>query len=172
MILNFLEIGAITSLSIYLVGWRVGLSRRRAYAWNMLSAQLQPKQGDREFCNQSPWDEEQIATPEEMTRDLQGANGLWKMFENARVMLDMADFAARNSDSVDPELLAALRNDVTQIRVCVLAALAEQACSQVNEGASASVSRAASIYAGMVARTAEVLQVNVESLAPSFACTM
>jgi len=148
------------------------MRRLQAQAWERLVAQLQPNWYGGGLSDQSRCNQNENATPEEKWRDIQGAHGLWSMYENAQVMLDMADFAARNSDSVDPELLAALRNDVTQIRVCVLAAIAEQACSQVNEGASASVSRAASIYAGMVARTAEVLQVNVESLAPSFACTM
>ena len=55
------------------------------------------------------------------------------MYEHAGVMLDMADYAARNSDSVDRELLAAFRNDAMQIRVCVLTALARYACSQINE---------------------------------------
>ena len=171
MILTFLEIGAIASAAAYLGYVRVGMSRRRAYAWNMLVAQLQSKPDEHEFCNQPPCDDEQIPSQEEILRDLQGANGLWRMYENARVMLDMADYAARNSDSVDSELLATLRNDAVEIRICILKSVAEQACSQVSEGASASASRAALIYADMVARTADALQVKVESLAPSFAGT-
>jgi hypothetical protein len=94
------------------------------------------------------------------------------MYENARVMLEMADYAARNSDSVDRELLATLRSDAMQIRVCVLTALAKYAFSQVNESICANVSRAASMYTEMAARTAELLQMNGGDMVPDFVPAM
>ena len=48
--------------------------------------------------------------------------GLWVMYQNARTMLEMADFAAKNSDTVDRLLIETLRSDAMQIRVCVLMA--------------------------------------------------
>lgn len=172
MILALIEIGAIASLAVYLGYWRAGVRRRRAQAWDRLVVQLQPNWIARELGNQSSWNEEQDATPEEIWRGVQGANGLWAMYEHAGVMLNMADYAARNSDSVDRELLAAFRNDAMQIRVCVLTALARYACSQINENTCVSVSRATAIYADMVSRTAELLRMNGGALAPNFAGTM
>jgi hypothetical protein len=160
MIFTLLETGAVASLAVYLGCWRVSLHRRRARAWHILEAHLQPKRCAPELADQSSWDEQQIVMPEETWGRIEGANDLWKMYQNAGVMLNMADFAARNSDSVDGELLSALRNDAMQIRACVLTALAKYACSQVNESTCVSVSRAATFYADMVARTVELLRVN------------
>jgi len=56
-------------------------------------------------------------------------------------------------------MLAALRSDAMQIRVCVLSALAKYAFSQVNESICVNVSRAAGMYTDMAARTVELLQV-------------
>jgi len=54
-----------------------------------------------------------------------GSKGLWVMYQNARTMMEMADYAAKNSDTVDRLLLETLRSDAMQIRVCVLMALAQ-----------------------------------------------
>jgi len=111
-------------------------------------------------------------TPEEKWQLVRGAQGLWTMYENASVMLEMADYAARNSDTVDRELLATLRRDAMQIRICVLSALAKYAFSQVNESICANVSNAASMYTEMAARTAELLQVNGGNMVPNLVPTM
>jgi hypothetical protein len=111
-------------------------------------------------------------TPEEKWRIVRGAQGLWTIYENASVMLEMADYAARNSDTVDRELLANLHSDAMQIRVCVLSTLAKYAFSQVNESISANVSQAASMYTEMATRTAELLQVNVGNMVPNLVPTM
>jgi len=169
MILNLLEIGVFTSLAIFIAYWNMTVRRRQARTWDLLAAQLHPARSymPRELNPHPSWADEQNRRPEEMWRQIRGATGLWEMFVNAGVMLDMADFASRNSDSVDCELLAALRNDAMQIRVCVLTVLAKHAGSKVTGGIGANVSRAAAHYADMVARTAELLRVNGGSLAPS-----
>ncbi len=172
MILHMLGTGMVASVAIYLAGWRVSVHRRRTQAWNTLMAQLQPKRSARELSNQFSRDEEYIAAAEDMWQRLVGAHDLWRMFENAGVILDMVDDATRNGESVNCELFAALRYDAMQIRSCVLTALAQNACSQVSERTSTSVSRVATLYADMVARTAEVMRVNGGSLAPNLAVTM
>ena len=103
---------------------------------------------------------------------MRGAQGLWTIYENAGVMLEMADYTARNSNSVDLELLAAMRSDAMQIRVCVITALAKYALSHVNESICVNVTRAANLYTEMTARTAELLQVNGRSMAPNFVPAM
>ena len=169
MILALLPITAIAGVAVYLNRWRAGVRRRKAQAWDTLVAQLRPNWNARELNNQSFWNANQNATPEEKWQRIQGAQGLWAMYENARVMLEMADYAALNSDSVDRELLAALRSDAMQIRFSVLKALAMYACSQVNESTCVNVSHAAAMYAEMATRTAELLQVSGGEMAHTFA---
>src|ERR1035438_8006479 len=72
--------------------------------------------------------------------------------KNARVMLEMADYAMRNSDSVDRVLLETLRSDAMQIRVCVMMALAQYAFSHASEGVRVNAFRAASMHTGMADR--------------------
>ena len=172
MILPMLGTGMVASVAIYLGGWRVSVHRRRTRAWSILMAQLQPKRSACESSNQFSWDEEYIAAAEDMWQRLDGAHDLWRMFENAGVILDMVDYATRNGESVNCELFAALRDDAMQIRSCVLTELAQNACSQVSEKTSMSVSRVATLYADMVARTAEVMRANGGSLALNLAVTI
>jgi hypothetical protein len=94
------------------------------------------------------------------------------MYENARVMLEMADYAARHGDSVDPKLLATLRSDAMQIRVCVLSALAKYAFGQATENICVNVSRAASMYTEMATRTTELLAMNGREMVPNFVPAM
>jgi hypothetical protein len=94
------------------------------------------------------------------------------MYQNAGVMVEMADFAARNSDSVDRELLETLRADAMHIRICVLTTLARYACSQVNDAISVNAYRAASMYTGMAARMTQLLQANAAGILPDFVAAM
>ena len=172
MILPLLQIAAIAVAAICLYGFRAGMRRRNAQSWDSLVARLRLDSSTRRLGDQSIWNGNLNVTPEEQWQLICGARGLWTMYENARVMLEMADYAARNSDSVDRELLATLRSDAMQIRVCVLTALAKYAFSQVNESISANVSHAASMYTEMAARTAELLQVSGNNMAPNFVPAM
>jgi hypothetical protein len=94
------------------------------------------------------------------------------MYQNSRVMLEMADYAARNSDSIDHLLLETLRSDAVQIRVCVLRALAEHAYCNACEGVRVNAFRAASIYTGMAARMTQLLHENSADLLPGFVAAM
>ena len=94
------------------------------------------------------------------------------MYENARVMLDMANYAAANSATIDSELLAELRRDAMQIRVCVMIELSRNACAQLSESTNENIARATAIHAGMVSRMADLLQANSGALVSGFAPTM
>jgi hypothetical protein len=172
VILTLISIAAIAVVSVYLDRWRAGVRRRNAQAWDALAAQLHPNKRLADVSRQSACDAGPDATPEEMWQCIQGAHGLWTMYENARVMMDMADYAARNGAAVDRELLAALRNDAMQIRFYVLMALAKYACAQVNESTCVNVSRAAAMYASLAARTAELLQAQGGLIVPNFVASM
>lgn len=176
MLLSILEFVVLVVFAVYVEWWRAGERRRQAQVWERLTVQLQPNwygEGLSDQLNgQFSWKPDENATPEQRWIKVQGAQGLWSMYENARVMLDMADYAARNSDTVDKELLAALRKDAMEIRVCVLIALSKYACSQVNESTCANASRAAMLYADMAVRMTELMRIQGGAVAPSLVATM
>ncbi len=128
MILMSLQIAAILCLGVYFFRWRSGARRRNAQTWDSLLARLRPDWSARELSDQFLWKDGLNATPEDAWLRMEGPKGLWVMYQNARTMLEMADYAAKNSDTVDRLLLETLRSDAMQIRVCVLMALAQYGC--------------------------------------------
>jgi RES domain-containing protein len=118
------------------------------------------------------WKEGLNATPEDAWQRMEGPKGLWAMYQNARVMLEMADYAAKNSDEVDRLLLETLRSDAMQIRLCVLMALGQYAFSQASEGVRVNAFRAASMYTGMAARMTQLLQDHAAVIVPDFVAAM
>lgn len=173
MILYLSQVALVFLVALYLDRRRVGLRRQNAQSWEALIARLRPDWSARQLSDHFLWKEGlDDATPEETWKRLQGAHGLWAMYQNARVLLQMADFASRNCESVDRVLLETLRNDAMQIRLCVLMALAQYACSQASEGVRVNAFRAASMYTGMASRMAQLLQDNAANILPDFVAAM
>lgn len=172
MILNVLQIASVAVAAICLYGFRAGLRRRNAQSWDSLVAKLQLNGSTHRLGDRSVWNGDMNVTPAETWQLIRGAQGLWTMFENASVMLEMANYAARNGDRVDRELLVTLRRDAMQIRISVLSALAKYAFSQVNESISTNVSSAVSMYTEMAARTTLILQVNCGNMVPNLVPTI
>ena len=164
------EIGVILSLAMYFVIARVNFRRRQRCAWDRLVAQLQVKSLGPELSFQLYRSPDTPSTPLERWQARQGAFGLWSMYENARIMLDLANYASENSTAIDPELLANVRSDAMQIRVYVLLALSKYACSQVNESTCENVARATATYRSMEHKMVELMQASGELLVPQLAC--
>jgi hypothetical protein len=162
----------IVATTVYLGSWRVGVRRRNAQSWDSLLARLQPDLSARAFSDHSLWQEGLCATPEDVWQRLEGPKGLCAIYKNTGVMLEMADYAARNGGSVDRELLSALISDAMHIRVCVLIALGQYAFSQVNENICTNAFRAASIYVEMAARMTQLLQEQAAAVVPDFVAAM
>src|SRR5580658_9078313 len=158
MILLPLQIVVVVCLGFYLFRWRSGVSRRNKQSWESLLARLRPDWSARDLSDQFLWKEGLNATPEDAWQRMEGPKGLWVMYQNARVMLEMADYAFRNSNSVDRLLLETLRSDAMQIRLCVLTALAQYGFSKASEGVRINAFRAATMYPGMAARMTQMLQ--------------
>jgi hypothetical protein len=133
---------------------------------------LRPDWSARELSDQFLWKEGLSATPEDAWQRMEGPKGLWVMFQNAKVMLEMADYAAKHSKDVDRLLLETLRSDAMQIRLCVLMALAQYAFSQASEGVRVNAFRAAQMYTGMAARMTQLLQENAAIVVPDFVAAM
>ena len=172
MILISLQIAAILCLGVCFFRWGSGARRRNAQTWDSLLARLRPDWSARELSEQFLWKEGLNATPEDAWQRMEGPKGLWVMYQNARTMLEMADYAAKNSDSVDRLLLETLRSDAMQIRVCVLTALAQYGFSKASEGVRINAFRAATMYTGMAARMTQLLQESNPMMVPDFVAAM
>lgn len=141
---------AIGAVALFLLQWAVAVRRRNAQSWDALVSRLQPG-----------WDAADLAeaaTPEDRWQQVQGARGLCAMYQNSKVMLEMANYAARNSHQVDRKLVAALRSDAMRIRLLVACALTQYAFHQLNESIGANAMRAATMYREMSARMADLLE--------------
>jgi hypothetical protein len=172
MLISLLQIAAVALVALYFGRWRAGIRRRNTQSWESLVVRLRPDWSARELSDQFLWKEGLNVTVEDTWARMEGPHGLWVMYQNARVMLEMADYAVKNSTSVDRVLLETVRSDAMQIRVCVLTALAQYACTQASEGVRVNAFRAASMYTGMAARMTRLLQENAAVLVPDFVAAM
>ncbi|HUV97531.1 MAG TPA: hypothetical protein VMV98_08690 [Acidobacteriaceae bacterium] len=172
MILTLLQIAVISGVAFYLVRLRSHARQRNVQSWDALLARLRPDWSARELSDHFLWKEGLSATPDDAWQRMQGPHGLWVMYQNARVMLEMADFATHSCENVDRLLIETLRSDAMQIRICVLMALAQYAFTQASEGVRINAYRAAEMYAGMAARMTQLLQENAASIVPDFVAAM
>jgi hypothetical protein len=170
--LLLIQIASVISVAFYLIRWRAAVKRKNSQSWDSLVARLRPDWSAHQLSDHFLWQEGLSATPEDAWQRMEGPKGLWVMYQNARVMLEMADYAARNSETVDRLLVETLRSDATHIRVCVLMALAQYGFSQASEGVRVNAFRAAQMYTGMAARMTQLLQENAAGMVPSFVAAM
>jgi len=160
----------LVAAALYL-GWRTSsLERQKGQSWESLIGRLKDCNG-RELSPQFLWREGLSAGPEETWDRLGGLHGLWSLYNNTRVMMEMAEFAARSA-GVDAELLETLRCNALQIRFCVMTALAQCLLEYANEGVRLQAFRAASVYTGMAARMAELLRTHALEELPQFVAAM
>ncbi len=157
MFFTVFELAVVAVLSIYLGVSQIKIRRRQGLAWELLVKQLEVNGIASTLCTPSIPGERETNSEGRKWR-IQGGRDLWSMYEGARTMLEMANFAAANGADVDQELMTALRRDAMQISVCVLAELSKQTCARVSAGTCENVARATELYAGMVNRMADILQ--------------
>lgn len=172
MFISLFQVVAVVGIALYLVRWRMDVKRRNSQTWDSLLARLRSDWSARDMSEHFLWKEGLNATPEDAWQRMEGPRGLWAMYQNARVMLEMADFAAKNCEGVDRLLVETLHSDAMQIRVCVLTALAQYGFSQAGEGVRVNAYRAAAIYTGMAARMTQLLQDYAAAMVPEFVAAM
>ena len=170
--LTILQIVAVALVVGYLGYLRISTGRRNRQSWESLIARLQTGWSGRRLSEHFLWKEGVNSTPDETWVHIQGARGLWVMYKNAAVMLQMADFAARHAGSVDPELLQAVRSDAMQIRLCTLRTIAQSTFSQASDSVRYNAFRAASMYTGMSARMTQLLEGSANPALPAFVAAM
>lgn len=172
MMLTVLQIVAVSLVVGYLGYLRFSVARRSKQSWESLIARLQQGWSGRQLSEHFLWKEGLSSTPDETWVHIQGTRGLWAMFKNAGVMLQMADFAARHAENVDPELLRTLRSDAVQLRLCTLMTIGQCAFSQASDSVHFNAFRAASMYTGMAARMTQLLEGSASMALPSFVAAM
>jgi hypothetical protein len=172
MILALVQILAFVAVAFCFTRWRAGVRKRNTQSWESLIARIRPDWSARELSEQFLWKDGLNATADDAWQRMEGPRGLWVMYQNSRVMLEMADFAARNDAQVDRVILETLRSDAMQIRVCVLMALAQYGFTKASEGVRVNAFRAASMYYGMAARLTSLLQDHAAGILPDFVAAM
>ena len=172
MALLVLQIVAVIAIAMVLLRWRKSAQRRSSQSWESMMARLRPEWSARELSDHFLWQEGLSATPEDAWQRMEGPRGLWVMYQNARVMLEMADFAAKHCEGVDRLLIETLHSDAMQIRVCVLMALAQYAFTHAGEGVRVNAYRAAAMYTGMAARMTQLMQEYAAVMVPDFVAAM
>ena len=170
--LPLVQIVAIAAISFYLIRWRMNVRRRNTQTWDSLLGRLRVDWSARELSDNFLWKEGLNATPEDAWKRMDGPKGLWVIYQNARTMHEMADYAAKHCEGVDRLLIETLHSDAMQIRVYVLMALAQYAFTQASEGVRVNAFRAAAMYTGMAARTTQLLQDYAAGMVPDFVAAM
>ena len=93
------QFAAVLALAACLFCWRMRMCRRNAQSWNSLVARLKTDGNARELLDPKTGETRLNATLLERGERIRSARGLWSIFANAGVMFEMADFAARHSES-------------------------------------------------------------------------
>jgi len=172
MALLVLQIAAVVAIAMVLLRWRKSAQRRNSQTWDSMMARLRPEWSARELSDHFLWQEGLSATPEDAWQRMEGPKGLWVMYQNAKVMQEMAGYAAKHCDGVDRLLIETLHSDAMQIRLCVVMALTQYAFRHASEGVRVNAFRAASIYTGMAARMTQLLQDHAAVMVPDFVAAM
>lgn len=171
MLLSSIQIVAIVFVAVYLGRWRMNVHRRNGESWDSLIARLRQGCNGRELSEHFLRKEGLSTSPEQTWDRINGPRGLWAMYKNAQVMLEMANFAAQHGD-VNPIMLEALRGDAIQIRACVLKTLSQYAWNRASEVVRMNAFHAASMYTGMAARMTQLLQDHASMALPDFVAAM
>ena len=175
MILPLLQVIFLGAFLLYLAKWRGSMRRRNIKSWDQLFSQLRTDWSAHAVCDQLLWKENVSADHSDIWGKVNGPFGLWVMFKNAGVLLEMADFAARNAspdNPVDPLLIESIRTDAMQIRLCVLMAIMQYGLQSVSAGARINAWRAAETYVKMTARITRILQEHAALQLPTFVSAM
>jgi len=170
MILALISVAIPSALVAYAVYWRRSQSKRRASDWDSIVARLRSN-GEFNFdevAERYLYSDGIRATPKDIWSRIDGANGLWAMYINAGVLMQLAEYAAEHGQEVPEELIEELRSDALQIRIAVIMALVRYGFSHSGVAASVNAHRAASAYSGMLAHITTLFQEHSALYFPRF----
>jgi hypothetical protein len=169
MILPLLQVIFAVLLVSYAAFWRRQQTRRRAKSWNAIISQLRCNDwGIEEISERFLYKSEVQVTPKDVWQRINGCKGLWAMYKNSPILVQLADYAAEHGEGVNVEMLEGLRSDAFQIRLCVMMALAQYVLSASSVGASVNAHRAVATYSTMMVNLTTFIQEYSTSLFPSY----
>jgi hypothetical protein len=171
MILPILSIAIAAVPAGYAVYWRRAQAVRRNADWNAIVARFRSNSefGFAEVSERYLYSPGIQATPEDIWPRINGALGLWAMFTNAGVLMELADYASTHGGEAIPEmLLEELRSDALQLRLAVLVAIARYGFSRSGVSASVNAHRAACAYSAMLAHMTTLFQEHSALFFPRF----
>jgi hypothetical protein len=169
MILPLLQVILTALLIAYAAFWRRQQTKRRDKSWNGIISQLRGNDwGIEEITERFLYKSEVQVTPKDVWERIQGSKGLWAMYKNSPVLVQLADYAAEHGQNVDVEMLEGLRSDAFQIRLCVLLALGQYVLSSSSVGAAVNAHRAVATYSAMLVRLTAFIQEYSTPLFPSY----
>ncbi len=169
MILPMVQVIVTAVLLTYAGIWRRQQAKRRSRTWDDIVGRLRANDwGFDAIADRYLFKGGISATPQNIWSRIDGARGLWAMYTNAPLLVQLADYAAEHGNDPDEELLEGLRSDAFQIRLCVLVALGKYALSRSTVGASVNAHRAAAIYSEMLARLTVLFQEHAGQLFPRY----
>jgi hypothetical protein len=169
MILPLLQVILTALLIAYAAFWRRQQTKRRDKSWNGIISQLRGNDwGIEEISERFLYKSEVQVTAKDVWERIQGCKGLWAMYRNSPVLVQLADYAAEHGQNVDIEMLEGLRSDAFQIRLCVLMALGQYVFSASSVGAAVNAHRAVATYSSMLVRLTAFIQEYSTPLFPSY----
>lgn len=160
----------LTALFIaYAAFWLRQQLSRRAKSWNGIISQLHINDwGIEEISERFLYKSDVQVTPDDVWQRIQGSKGLWAMYKNSPILVQLADYAAEHGEGVNQEMLEALRRDAFQIRLHVLVALGQYLLSASSVGAAVNAHRAVSTYSTMLVSLTTFIQEYSTPLFPSY----
>jgi hypothetical protein len=169
MLVPLIQVILTALLIAYAAIWRRQQMKRRGKSWNAIISQLRCNDwGIEEISERFLYKSEVQVTPKDVWQRIQGCKGLWAMYKNSPVLVQLADYAAEHGKGVDMEMLEGLRSDAFQIRLCVLLALGQYMVSATSVGASVNAHRAVATYSAMLVRLTAFIQEYSTPLFPSY----
>lgn len=173
MVLPLVQVFFTMLLILYAGHWRRRQSQKRAESWEAIVAKLRANDwGLEEVSERYLYSSGIKATTQDIWEKISGLRGLWAMYSNAPVLVQLADYAAEHGEGVSEELLESLRSDAFQIRLCVLMALAQHILSRSSVASAVNAHRATEIYSAMLNRLTLLFQEHSTMLFPRYLSAM
>ena len=144
-------------VALFLVRWLVALFRPSRRSWASLVGRLRPDWTNCELNDCFEWDRCIVETPENIWEVMKGPKGLWVMYCNAGVMLEMVDYTVQHGINVDQDLVDGIRSAACSIRSYALKALGHYAVTYAWDTIYDSAFLAASQYLDVTRRMQELL---------------
>ncbi|MBB6146109.1 hypothetical protein HNQ77_004079 [Silvibacterium bohemicum] len=170
MILPIISTASITGMVAYAIYWRRQQAQRRTADWDSIVSRLRSNSefNFSEVTDRYLYSDEINATPADVWKRIDGANGLWAMYTNAGVLMELADYATEHGEDVPEQLIEELRSDALQLRMAVVISLVKYAFSRSGVAASVHAHRAATAYSAMLAHMTTLFQEHSALYFPRF----